>query len=65
MKIFQYSNEYEGISQEKHYHHRFVDNNRDLPYIDCVATGWGKANLTGDLTDLLLKTTVPLHNNRR
>ncbi|XP_037817516.1 trypsin-1 [Lucilia sericata] len=65
MKIFQYSNEYDGVSQEKHYHHRFVDNNRDLPYIDCVATGWGKANLTGDLTDLLLKTTVPLHNNRR
>ncbi|KAI8130804.1 Plasma kallikrein [Lucilia cuprina] len=65
MKIFQYSNEYDGVSQEKHFHHRFVDNNRDLPYIDCVATGWGKANLTGDLTDLLLKTTVPLHNNRR
>lgn len=65
MKIFQYSNEYDGMSQEKNFHHRFVDNNRDLPYIDCVATGWGKANLTGDLTDLLLKTSVPLHNNRR
>lgn len=65
MKIFQYSNKYDGMSEEKSLHHRYVDNNHEMPYIDCVATGWGKANLTGDLTDLLLKTTVPLHNNRR
>ncbi|TMW50892.1 hypothetical protein DOY81_004036 [Sarcophaga bullata] len=55
MKIFQNSNEYDGMSQEKNFHHRYVDNNRDLPYIDCVATGWGKSNLTGDLTDLLCR----------
>lgn len=64
MKIFQYSSESDGMSEQKHYH-RYIDNNPDLPYIDCVATGWGKANVTGDLTDLLLKTNVPLHNNRR
>lgn len=62
MKIFQYTSDYVDESEQKH---RYIDNNRDLPYIDCVATGWGKANVTGDLTDLLLKTAVPLHNNRR
>ncbi|XP_073817736.1 trypsin-1 [Musca autumnalis] len=64
LKIFQYSNENDGMSEQKHFH-RYLDSNPDLPYIDCVATGWGKANVSGDLTDLLLKTNVPLHNNRR
>lgn len=50
------------------FHHlrRLVNtHNKDLPYIDCLATGWGKANISGDLTDQLLKTAVPLHNNKR
>uniref|UniRef100_A0A1I8NR22 Peptidase S1 domain-containing protein n=2 Tax=Stomoxys calcitrans TaxID=35570 RepID=A0A1I8NR22_STOCA len=63
MKIFKYPHK-EGMSEQKHFH-RYIDTNPDLPYIDCVATGWGKANVSGDLTDLLLKTNVPLHNNRR
>ncbi|XP_075144558.1 trypsin-1 [Haematobia irritans] len=64
MKIFKNPYDNQGLPEQKHYH-RYIDSNQDLPYIDCVATGWGKANVTGDLTDLLLKTTVPLHNNRR
>ncbi|XP_055847873.1 uncharacterized protein LOC129913298 isoform X2 [Episyrphus balteatus] len=42
-----------------------MDEYRELPFIDCVATGWGKSNITGDLTDILLKTNVPLHHNGR
>ncbi|KAL5284960.1 hypothetical protein ACFFRR_006964 [Megaselia abdita] len=42
-----------------------IDDYKDLPYIDCLATGWGKSNKTGDLTEILLKTNVPLHNNIR
>lgn len=42
-----------------------IEDYKDLPYIDCLATGWGKSNKTGDLTDILLKTNVPLHNNIR
>ncbi|TDG52405.1 hypothetical protein AWZ03_001235 [Drosophila navojoa] len=37
----------------------------ELPFMDCVATGWGKANISGDLSSQLLKTQVPLHQNRR
>lgn len=38
---------------------------REMPFFDCVATGWGKANISGDLSHELLKTHVPLHHNRR
>lgn len=42
-----------------------IEDYKDLPYIDCLATGWGKSNKTGDLTEILLKTNVPLHSNIR
>lgn len=38
---------------------------QDLPYVDCIATGWGKSSIDGDLTDSLLQTTVPIHDNRK
>lgn len=38
---------------------------REMHFFDCVATGWGKANISGDLSHELLKTRVPLHQNRR
>lgn len=38
---------------------------REMPFVDCVATGWGKANISGDLSSQLLKTQVPLHQNGR
>lgn len=37
----------------------------DLPYVDCIATGWGKATISGDLTDILLQTRVPIHPNAK
>lgn len=37
----------------------------DLPYVDCIATGWGKSTIGGDLTDMLLQTQVPIHANGR
>ncbi|EDV94327.1 GH20242 [Drosophila grimshawi] len=37
----------------------------EMPFFDCVATGWGKANISGDLSNQLLKTQVPLHQNHR
>lgn len=45
--------------------HESVQEVKDLPYIDCVATGWGKSNISGDITDILLKTDVPLHSSAR
>lgn len=36
---------------------------QDLPYTDCIATGWGKSATSGDLTDILLQTKVPIHTN--
>lgn len=36
---------------------------QDLPYVDCIATGWGKSTIGGDLTDILLQTQVPIHPN--
>lgn len=41
------------------------DREHEMPFFDCVATGWGKANISGDLSHELLKTHVPLHQNRR
>ncbi|XP_034484442.1 tryptase beta-2 [Drosophila innubila] len=41
------------------------DHSHEMPFFDCVATGWGKANISGDLSNELLKTRVPLHQNRR
>lgn len=38
---------------------------QDLPYRDCIATGWGKSSTNGDLTDILLQTQVPIHSNLR
>ncbi|BFF92734.1 transmembrane protease serine 7 [Drosophila madeirensis] len=38
---------------------------REMAFVDCVATGWGKANISGDLSSQLLKTQVPLHQNGR
>lgn len=43
----------------------YQDYKEELPFVDCVATGWGKSNITGDLTDILLQTNVPLHHNGR
>lgn len=40
-------------------------NNQEIPYTDCIATGWGKSEIDGDLTDILLKAQVPIHNNAR
>ncbi|KAL9899349.1 trypsin-1 isoform 2-T3 [Glossina fuscipes fuscipes] len=67
MNFQQYDGEKVDINKfnEHRQHLRYVDNTKELPYMDCIATGWGKANISGDLTDLLLKTSVPLHNNRR
>ncbi|XP_037026299.1 trypsin-1 [Bradysia coprophila] len=37
---------------------------QDLPYTDCIATGWGRSSTTsGDLADTLLQTKVPIHTN--
>lgn len=36
---------------------------QDLPYTDCIATGWGRSATSGDLTDILLQTKVPIHTN--
>lgn len=36
---------------------------QDLPYVDCIATGWGKSEIDGDLTEILLQTQVPIHPN--
>ncbi|XP_055381440.1 GATA zinc finger domain-containing protein 10 [Condylostylus longicornis] len=47
------------------YNNKFHDEYKDLPYLDCIATGWGKPNITGDLSDILLKTNVPLQSNSR
>ncbi|EDW83421.1 uncharacterized protein Dwil_GK22326 [Drosophila willistoni] len=41
------------------------ENPREMAFVECVATGWGKANISGDLSNQLLKTHVPLHKNRR
>ncbi|KAL7727451.1 hypothetical protein ACLKA6_017572 [Drosophila palustris] len=41
------------------------EDSHEMPFFDCVATGWGKANISGDLSNELLKTQVPLHRNRR
>lgn len=38
---------------------------QDLPYVDCIATGWGKSTIDGDLTDILLQTSVPIHENTK
>lgn len=38
---------------------------QDLPYVDCIATGWGKSSIDGDLTDILLQTSVPIHDNEK
>ncbi|EDV48811.1 transmembrane protease serine 9 [Drosophila erecta] len=41
------------------------DEPKEMAFVDCVATGWGKANISGDLSNQLLKTQVPLHQNGR
>lgn len=33
--------------------------------MDCVVTGWGKSIMSGDLTDILLQSRVPIHENSR
>lgn len=63
MRVHGDNAEYDGLIERKHY-----KNNADykeLPYTDCIATGWGKDNATGDLTNVLLKTSVPLQETRR
>lgn len=44
---------------------RRADVHQDLPYVDCIATGWGKSSIDGDLTDILLQTAVPIHDNAK
>ncbi|XP_037943998.1 uncharacterized protein LOC119676812 [Teleopsis dalmanni] len=63
MKVHANDKEYEGLIEHKH--NIDTEDYKDLPFIDCVATGWGKSNMTGDLTDTLLKTSVPLHSSER
>lgn len=50
-----------------HYTHRLFRRDtiifQDLPYTDCIATGWGRSATSGDLTDILLQTKVPIHTN--
>lgn len=68
MKVQGNYREYEGSGDlRKHYwpDGEELEDYRDLPYSDCVATGWGKSNVSSDLTNVLLKTRVPLHNSER
>ncbi|XP_036325294.1 plasma kallikrein [Rhagoletis pomonella] len=68
MKVQGNYREYEGIlDSRKHYwkNGAELEDYKDLPYSDCVATGWGKSNVSSDLTNVLLKTRVPLHNSDR
>ncbi|CAD6995133.1 plasma kallikrein [Ceratitis capitata] len=68
MKVQGHYREYEGLHDpRKHYwkNEEELEDYKDLPYSDCVATGWGKSNVSSDLTDVLLKTRVPLHNSER
>jgi len=37
----------------------------DLPYFDCIATGWGKSTSNENLTDTLFKTRVLIVDNQR
>lgn len=46
-------------------HPKVSDEPKEIAFVDCVATGWGKANISGDLSNQLLKTQVPLHQNGR
>lgn len=34
-------------------------------YYDCMTAGWGKFSTSGDLSDVLLKIDVPIHNIKR
>ncbi|KAH8247094.1 hypothetical protein KR032_009198, partial [Drosophila birchii] len=52
----------ESVEQK---HLKVSEEPRELAFVDCVATGWGKANISGDLSNQLLKTQVPLHQNGR
>ncbi|XP_030370393.1 transmembrane protease serine 3 [Scaptodrosophila lebanonensis] len=63
MKLGQESGQDLELSEPKQ--HKHLEETQELPFIDCVATGWGKANISGDLSNQLLKTHVPLHHNRR
>ncbi|XP_036226744.2 chymotrypsin-like elastase family member 2A isoform X1 [Bactrocera oleae] len=68
MKVQGNYREYEGSADSrKHYwtDGEELEDYKDLPYSDCVATGWGKSNVSSDLTNVLLKTRVPLHNSER
>lgn len=38
---------------------------QDLPYFDCIATGWGKSTSNENLTDTLYKTRVLIVDNKR
>lgn len=38
---------------------------QDLPYFDCIATGWGKSTSNENLTDTLFKTRVLIVDNKR
>lgn len=38
---------------------------QDLPYFDCIATGWGKSTSNENLTDTLFKTRVLIVDNQR
>lgn len=39
---------------------------QDLPYIDCMATGWGKSSTSSEqLSDKLVKTKVIIYDNAR
>lgn len=36
-----------------------------IDYYDCTTAGWGKFSTSGDLSDVLLKIDVPIHNIKR
>lgn len=51
-------------NQRKHEDFNCISMNfQDLPYRDCIATGWGMMTANGELTDILLQSKVPLLSN--
>nr|XP_036678102.1 transmembrane protease serine 9-like [Drosophila suzukii] len=56
---------FEDSAEQKYLKASEVSEPKEMAFVDCVATGWGKANISGDLSNQLLKTQVPLHQNGR
>ncbi|XP_016947716.1 transmembrane protease serine 9 [Drosophila biarmipes] len=65
MKLGPRRGDSEDSAEQKHRKASEVSEPKEMAFVDCVATGWGKANISGDLSNQLLKTQVPLHQNGR